>query len=119
MKTTPAQIANPVPWQCCPPLLTGNLTPEQAEALAGIFRVLGDPTRLYLLSLIAAQPQQKVPACALVETLGLSQPTVSHHLKVMYATGLLTRERRGTGIYYQLVPECLMTLRNVLVGTTS
>ncbi len=117
MKTTPAQIANPVPWQCCPPLLAGKLTSEQVEALAGIFRVLGDPTRLHLLSLIAAQPQQEVKACALVETLGLSQPTVSHHLKVMYASGLLTKERQGTGIYYRLVPECLATLRGVLTET--
>ncbi len=104
----------PATWQCCPPLLTGKLTPEQAVALAGIFRVLGDPTRLHLLSLIAAQPQQQVPACALVETLGLSQPTVSHHLKVMYEAGLLTRKRQGTAIHYQLVPACLTLLREVL-----
>ncbi|MEN9253481.1 MAG: metalloregulator ArsR/SmtB family transcription factor [Gloeomargarita sp. SZTDM-1c_bins_89] len=105
---------HPRVWQCCPPLLTGRLTFEQAEALASVFRVLGDPTRLYLLNLIAAQPRQEVQACALVETLGLSQPTVSHHLKVMYEARLLTRERRGTGIYYRLVPQLLTILRQVL-----
>ncbi|APB33293.1 transcriptional regulator [Gloeomargarita lithophora Alchichica-D10] len=113
----PKTVSDPHPWQCCPPLLTGKLTPTEAIALAGIFRVLGDPTRLHLLSLIAAQPHQEVPACALVETLGLSQPTISHHLKVMYEAGLLTKQRRGTGIYYQLVPECLATLQQVLAGT--
>jgi len=109
-----AGVSAPPLWQCCPPLLAGKLTPTEATALAGIFRVLGDPTRLHLLSLIAAQPQQEVPACALVETLGLSQPTISHHLKVMYTAGLLTKQRRGTAIYYRLVPECLATLREVL-----
>ena len=111
---TMLETNDPLTWQCCPPLLAGKLTPLQAEALAAIFRVLGDPTRLQLLSLIAAQPGQEVKACALVETLGLSQPTVSHHLKVMYEAGLLTRERRGTGIYYRLVPQCLALLRDVL-----
>ncbi|MCS7293230.1 MAG: metalloregulator ArsR/SmtB family transcription factor [Gloeomargarita sp. SKYBB_i_bin120] len=108
------RTVDPQVWRCCPPLLTGRLTFEQAEALAGVFRVLGDPTRLYLLNLIAAQPRQEIKACALVETLGLSQPTVSHHLKVMYDAGLLTRERRGTGIYYRLVPQLLSALRQVL-----
>lgn len=108
----------PPTWQCCPPLLAGTLTPAQAEALAGIFRVLGDPTRLQLLSLIAAQPHQEVKACALVETLELSQPTVSHHLKVMYEAGLLTRKRQGTGIYYRLVPQYLTMLRDVLTTPT-
>ena len=111
------RMSAPPLWQCCPPLLAGKLTPTEATALAGIFRVLGDPTRLHLLSLIAAQPQQEVPACALVETLGLSQPTISHHLKVMYEAGLLTKQRRGTAIYYRLVPECLATLREVLATT--
>jgi ArsR family transcriptional regulator len=102
------------PPTCCPPLLAGKLTPEDAQQLAQVFRVLGEPVRLQMVSLIAAQPQQEVPACALVETLGLSQPTVSHHLKVMYEAGLLTKQRRGTSIYYRLVPERLGLLRDVL-----
>ncbi|NDJ17837.1 ArsR/SmtB family transcription factor [Myxacorys almedinensis] len=99
---------------CCPPLLAGRLTPDQAVQLATIFRVLGEPARLQMLSLIAAQPHLEVCACELVETLGLSQPTVSHHLKVMYEAGLLAKERRGTWIYYRIVQEQLAALRDVL-----
>lgn len=99
---------------CCPPLRTGRLTTEDAAQLAALFRVLGEPARLQILSLIAAQPSQEVCACELVETLGLSQPTVSHHLKVMYESGLLAKERRGTWIYYRIVPERLSLLHNVL-----
>jgi ArsR family transcriptional regulator, arsenate/arsenite/antimonite-responsive transcriptional repressor len=103
-----------LPTPCCPPLLAGNLTAAEAAGVAVLFRVLGEPARLQLLSLIAAQPNGEVCACELVESLGLSQPTVSHHLKVMYAAGLLAKERRGTWIYYRIVPEQLGLLRDVL-----
>lgn len=99
---------------CCLPLMAGKLTPQDAKTLAVLFRVMGEPARLQILSLIAAQPSQEVCACELVETLGLSQPTVSHHLKVMYEAGLLTKERRGTWIYYQVVRSQLAALRDVL-----
>lgn len=99
---------------CCSPLLAGKLTPEEAVQLAVLFRVLGEPARLQMLSLIAVQPNQEVCACELVETLGLSQPTISHHLKVMYEAGLLEKERRGTWIYYRIVQNQLTTLRDVL-----
>ena len=99
---------------CCPPLLAGRLNPEEATQLASIFRVLGEPARLQILSLIAAQPSQEVCACELVETLGLAQPTVSHHLKVLYEAGLLTKERRSTWIYYRILPEKLSVLRDAL-----
>jgi ArsR family transcriptional regulator, arsenate/arsenite/antimonite-responsive transcriptional repressor len=100
--------------RCCPPLLAGRLQPEDTALLASIFRVLGEPARLQILSLIAAQPSQEVCACELVETLGLAQPTVSHHLKVLYEAGLLTKERRGTWIYYRILPEKLAMLRDAL-----
>lgn len=99
---------------CCPPLLAGKLTPEEAVQLAALFRVLSEPARLQMLSLIAAQPGQEVCACELVETLGLSQPTISHHLKVMYEAGLLEKERRGTWIYYRLVQNRFAALRDIL-----
>lgn len=99
---------------CCSPLLTGHLTLDEAVNLAAIFRVLGEPARLQMLSLIAAQPSQEVCACELAEPLGLSQPTVSHHLKVMHQAGLLERERRGTWIYYRILPEKLVMLRESL-----
>jgi transcriptional regulator, ArsR family len=101
-------------FTCCPPLLAGKLTAADANQLAQVFRVLGEPVRLQMVSLIAAQPQQEVYACELVETLGLSQPTVSHHLKVMYEAGILSKERRGTSICYRLVQERLALLRDVL-----
>jgi ArsR family transcriptional regulator, arsenate/arsenite/antimonite-responsive transcriptional repressor len=99
---------------CCPPLLSGKLTPEEAIQLAAVFRVLGEPVRLQMLSLIAAQSNQEVCACELVESMGLSQPTISHHLKVMYAAGLLEKERRGTWIYYRIVQNRLVAVRDVL-----
>ncbi len=99
---------------CCPPLLVGRLTTDEAHYLATIFRVLGEPARLQILNLIAAQPSHEVCACELVETLGLTQPTVSHHLKVLYEADLLTKERRGTWIYYRLLPEKIAMLRDAL-----
>ena len=99
---------------CCSPLLTGCLTPDEAVDLAATFRVLGEPVRLQMLSLIAAQPNQEVCACELAKPLGLAQPTVSHHLKVMHKAGLLDRERRGTWIYYRILPEKLARLRESL-----
>jgi ArsR family transcriptional regulator, arsenate/arsenite/antimonite-responsive transcriptional repressor len=99
---------------CCQPLLTGNLTAPEAVKVAALFRVLGEPVRLQLISLIAAQPSGEVCACELVEFLGIAQPTVSHHLKVMYEAGLLAKERRGTWIYYRIVQEQFLFLQKIL-----
>ena len=99
---------------CCAPLLSGHLNPAEAEQLAALFRVLGEPARLQVLSLIAARPAKEACVCELTEPLGLSQPTVSHHLKVLYESGLLQKERRGTWIYYHLVPERFEMLLRVL-----
>lgn len=99
---------------CCSPLRVSHLTPNQVVDLAAIFRALGEPARLRMLNLIALQPSQEVCACELVEPLGLSQPTVSHHLKVMYKAGLLQRQRRGTWIYYRILSEKLAMLREAL-----
>ena len=92
---------------CCAPVLTGRLETKQADELAAIFRALGDPGRLRLLSFLAAQPGGEACVCNLTEPLGLSQPTVSHHLKVLTEAGLLERERRATWIYYRLRLERL------------
>ncbi len=102
------------PTLCCPPLLAGRLESANIAQLATIFRVLGEPARLQILSLISSQPSQEVRACELVETLGLAQPTVSHHLKVLYEAGLLAKERRGTLIYYRILPDKLTMLRDAL-----
>jgi ArsR family transcriptional regulator, arsenate/arsenite/antimonite-responsive transcriptional repressor len=108
-----AIIMKIIPALCGSSLLAGRLTLIESHDLAALFRVLGEPARLQLLSLIAAQPSGEVCACELVEVLGLSQPTVSHHLKVMYEAGLLHKERRGTWIYYRILPDRLAELRQV------
>jgi len=92
---------------CCDPIDTSSpgdalFDESTAQAGADIFKVLADPVRLRLLNLIASRPTREVCACDLVDVLDRSQPTVSHHLKVLHEAGILTRERRGTWIHYGL-----------------
>jgi ArsR family transcriptional regulator, arsenate/arsenite/antimonite-responsive transcriptional repressor len=103
---------------CCPPVLEGRLTKAGAEQLAEAFKALADPARLRLLSFIAAQPAGETCVCYLMKPLGLSQPTVSHHLRILFDAGLLDRERRGTWVFYRIVPERLAALRDVLAVPT-
>jgi ArsR family transcriptional regulator len=98
---------------CCASVLDAPLAVDEAAQLASMFAALADPARLRLLSLIAAQPDGQC-ACDLVEPLGKSQPTVSHHLKVLYEAGLVDREKRGTWVWYRVVPERLAALRSAL-----
>jgi ArsR family transcriptional regulator len=95
------------------------LTDAQAQDMAQVFKALADPARLRLLSLIAAQPDREACNCELIEPLGLSQPTVSHHLKVLHDAGLLARERRGQWIYYRIVPEQMAAVRTALGPATA
>ena len=83
--------------ECCPQVLAAPLDREEADRLADALKVLADPARLQLLSLIGAAPEGEACVCNLVEPMGLSQPTVSHHLKVLTNAGLLGREQRGAG----------------------
>ena len=85
-----------------------------AENLARALKVLAEPARLRLLSLIQAQPDHEACVCNLTEPLGLSQPTVSHHLKVLLEAGLVEREQRGSWAYFRVVPETLAGLRDLL-----
>jgi ArsR family transcriptional regulator len=98
----------------CPPLSAGPLEADEAQRLATALKTLADPARLRLLSLIQAQPDGEACVCHLTEPLGLSQPTVSHHLKVLLEAGLVERERRGSWAYYRVIPEPLAALRDVL-----
>ena len=98
----------------CPPLLAGPLPAADAESLARALKVLADPARLRLLSLIQSQPDHEACVCNLTEPLGLSQPTVSHHLKVLLEAGLVEREQRGSWAYFSVVPEPLTALRGLL-----
>ena len=101
--------------ECCSPLSEEPLDQDQAKQLAEWFRVLGDPARLRLLSIIASMGEA-CAACDLVEPIGVSQPTVSHHLKVLHEAGLVEREKRGRWVYYRAVPERLAILSEVLVN---
>ena len=98
----------------CPPLLEGPLAADEAEAMAAALRVLADPARLRLLGLIQSQPGNEACVCHLTEPLGLSQPTVSHHLKVLLNAGLVEREQRGSWAFFRVVPEPLAALRRLL-----
>jgi ArsR family transcriptional regulator len=99
---------------CCVPLSSALLPLEGAVALATAFSALGDPVRLRLVSLLMTAPGGAVCACDLVEPVGKSQPTVSHHLKVLRDAGLVTATRNGANIWYAVVPEQLAALRAVL-----
>ncbi len=92
----------------------GPLDQDDADRLARALKTIADPARLRLLSLIQAQPGGEACVCHLTAPLGLSQPTVSHHLKVLLTAGLVERERRGSWAYYRVVPEALGTLRDIL-----
>ena len=98
----------------CPPLLQGTLDEDEAQRLSRALKAIADPARLRLISLLQAQPDGEACVCHLTEPLGLGQPTVSHHLKVLLQAGLVEREQRGSWAYYRVVPEPLAALREVL-----
>jgi ArsR family transcriptional regulator len=99
--------------ECCAPLLDEPLGTDEAALLATWYGVLADPTRLRLLSLISTAGEA-CAACDLVEPLGVSQPTVSHHLKVLREAGLVASEKRGRWVYYRPVPDRLGILSRAL-----
>ncbi len=99
---------------CCAPLSREPLSAEDAVRLARTLKAVADPARLRLLSLVAAHEGGEACVCDLTEPLALSQPTVSHHLKVLVEAGLLTRDKRGVWAYYALVPGALDSLAGVL-----
>ncbi len=103
-------VAEPI--VCCTPLAAPTLSDDEAVATAEVFRALGDPARVRIVNLIAAA-REPVCACEFNETLGLSQPTVSHHLKKLTAAGLLEREQRGKWAYFSLKPEAVAKLAAV------
>lgn len=92
---------------CCTVPVSTALDPERTADLAVRFKALGDPNRLALLSLVAAGENAEACVCDMTEPLGLGQPTVSHHLRILTDAGFLTREKRGTWAYYSIVPGAL------------
>lgn len=99
---------------CCAPMVRAPLEPEQAARLAGVFKALADPVRLRLLSLITSHSGGEACVCDLTGEFDVSQPTISHHLKVLREAGLLTSQRRGTWVYYRVQPEALAELGQLL-----
>ena len=97
---------------CCAPLGASPLSAEEAVATAEVFKALGDPHRVRIVNLLAASPGP-VCVCDLTPTLGVSQPTVSHHLKKLLAVGLIERELRGTWSYYSLNRDAIARLAAV------
>ena len=114
---TPAPRIPLVLEECCPKVLTAPLSEERAQQLAAELAAVADPVRLRLLSMLVSAPEGEVCVCEMVEPVGRSQPTVSHHLKILVDAGLLSREKRGVWAYYSLVPGALSDLGAALDET--
>jgi ArsR family transcriptional regulator, arsenate/arsenite/antimonite-responsive transcriptional repressor len=109
---TPADTA-----ACCSPMSVQPLTAEQAEQVAPLMKALADPVRLRLMSLVASHDGGEACVCDLNDGFDLSQPTISHHLKVLYEAGLVDREKRGVWVYYKARPQALAAI-GTLIGCT-
>lgn len=110
----------PVATGCCgPPGIATGMTAQDAAATARVLKALADPARLRLLSIIAACENCEACVCDLTDPVGLSQPTVSHHLKVLADAGLLSRDKRGVWVYYSLVPGAVAALTETLSARLS
>ncbi|WP_191284345.1 ArsR/SmtB family transcription factor [Pseudolysinimonas yzui] len=115
LEISPATTADAA--ACCTPLVREPLDAAQAEELAHTLKALADPARLRLLSIVAASQNEEACVCDLTEPIGLSQPTVSHHLRVLTDAGFLTRSKRGTWAYFKLVPGALDRMSQLLVAS--
>jgi ArsR family transcriptional regulator, arsenate/arsenite/antimonite-responsive transcriptional repressor len=104
----------PPAGECCAPLLRQPITAGQAADLARMLRALADPVRLRLVSMVAGHEGGEACVCELTGPLGLTQPTISHHLKILVDAGIFTRDKRGVWAYYALVPASLSALAAVL-----
>src|ERR687886_482207 len=100
--------------ECCPAVLSAPLSEERAVELAAQLAVLADPVRLRLLSMLTSAEAGEVCVCEMVDPIGRSQPTVSHHLKILADAGLVTGDKRGRWVWYRVVPERIAHLRGVL-----
>ncbi|MFC4375901.1 ArsR/SmtB family transcription factor [Nocardia halotolerans] len=108
-------VVTPVQACSAAPLVRRALTEQHAGELASAFKALSDPVRLRLLSSIASREGQEACVCDLSTGIDLTQPTISHHLKVLREAGLLVSERRASWVYYRVVPEALQRLSEVLL----
>ncbi|MFW6692819.1 ArsR/SmtB family transcription factor [Streptomyces sp. MAR4 CNX-425] len=111
-KTAPRVAPEPAA-PCCPPLTERPLTAEESVRTAAMFKALSDPVRLRLFSLVASHEGGEVCVCD-ISDVGVSQPTVSHHLKKLREAGLLTSERRGTWVFYRVEPSVVAAMGQAL-----
>jgi ArsR family transcriptional regulator len=101
---------------CCSPLAREPLSAAQAEQVAPLLKALADPVRLRLISLVASHDGGEACVCELTDAFELSQPTISHHLKVLHDAGLLGRDKRGVWVYYRARTEALAALATLISG---
>ncbi len=101
---------------CCVPLAQEPITEAHADRLAPLLKALADPSRLRLLSLILSHEGAEACVCDLTPSFELSQPTISHHLKVLHESGLVNREKRGTWVFYQARPEAMAALHQLFAA---
>ncbi|MFF2611764.1 ArsR/SmtB family transcription factor [Kitasatospora sp. NPDC058046] len=106
-------VLEPEAVPCCPPITSAELSAEDAVRMAAMFKALSDPVRLRLFSKIASHPGGEACVCD-IQDVGVSQPTVSHHLKKLREAGLLTSERRGTWVYYKVEPSVVAGMSALL-----
>lgn len=114
--TLPLEVTGTAAAPCCASVTEAPLAADEAERLASTLKALADPARLRLLSIVAAADDQEACVCDLIEPVGLSQPTVSHHLKVLTEAGFLSRSKRGTWAYYRLQPDALARVAGLLTA---
>jgi ArsR family transcriptional regulator len=114
LELAPAAGQDAVPEACSIPLAREPVSEAAAAGLARVFRALGDPVRLRLVSLIGAHQGGEVCVCELNTAFSLTQPTISHHLKVLREAGIIDSQRRGTWVYYRLVPAALERMAALL-----
>jgi len=100
--------------ECCPTVLSAPLSEARAAELAADLAVVADPVRLRLLSMLAAAESGEVCVCEMIEPIGRSQPTISHHLKILADAGLIAGDKRGRWVWYRAVPERMAHLRALL-----
>jgi len=115
-KLAPLELTPVETVACCSPLTASPLTSDQAERIAPLLKAIADPVRLRLLSLVAAHEGQEACVCDLQAAFDLSQPTISHHLKVLHEAGLLDRSERATWVYYSVRTEALADLADLIGG---
>ena len=109
---TPADSA-----ACCSPLAVQPMTMEQASQVAPLMKALADPVRLRLMSLVASHESGEACMCDLTDAFDLSQPTITHHMKVLHEAGLVDRDKRGVWVYYRVRPQALSAI-GALIGCT-